>query len=65
VLQQAQLLQKLKKDTYHYIHNAFIDKTLTAEDIFGKGAFATSNLIFTKAFLSLSSGGADYLEQQE
>ena len=57
-------LQKLTKDTYHYIHNAFIDKHITKEDLFGKGIFGTKNLIFTDAFLNLSTNGAAYLDHQ-
>ena len=44
-LQQTKKLQKLTKDTYHCIHNAFIDKHITKEDLFGKGVFKNLNLI--------------------
>lgn len=64
VLQQTKKLQKLTKDTYHYIHNAFIDKHLTKDDIFGKGTFGSLNLIFTDSFLALAVSGADYLDNQ-
>lgn len=63
-LQAAKKLQKLTKDTYHYIHNAFIDKHITKEDLLGKGVFKNLNLIFTDAFLNLSTNGAAYLDHQ-
>ena len=63
-LQQTKKIQKLTKDTYHYIHNAFIDKHITKEDLFMKGIFKNLNLIFTEAFLNLSTNGAAYLDHQ-
>jgi hypothetical protein len=64
VLQQTKNLQKLTKNTYYSIHNAFIDNNLTKKDLLGKGIFKNLNLIFTKSFLSLSIGEAEYLENQ-
>jgi hypothetical protein len=55
VLQQAKALQKLTKDAYHHLHNAFIAKKVTKEDLFGKGVFGNVNLVFSLPFISIGA----------